>query len=181
VVAINTYFGNILGSGSNTIVIHNNVGTSITILGLTIGSAKTGGSTVGYTAGSAENVVLVLGYGSSGSAVTEVSGTNVRWFADKRQYDGSTDLGDASVTLTAASTRIQYQNVTLTANRTITLPNSGLYEGMEFEIARRATTPGAFTLQVVDPLGGNNHLFPASTNGFVRFRYRGAWRIMSTS
>lgn len=183
VLAINTYIGNLVGSGPNTICIHNNVNTVISILGLTIASAKSGGSTVGYTAGSAENVVMVMGYSSSGSAVTEVSGTNVRWFADRRQYDGSTDLGDVSVTLTATSTLLQYQNVTLTANRTITLPSSGQYEGMEFEIVRRAATPGAFTLTVTDPIAANNHVFASSTNGYVRYRYNsGAWRrIMSAS
>jgi hypothetical protein len=69
--------------------------------------------------------------------------------------------------------------VTLTANRTITLPNSGLYEGMEFHIVRRATTPGAFTLQITDPIGANNYTFAASTNGYVKYRAKnGAWRII---
>ena len=40
--------------------------------------------------------------------------------ADKRQKDIITDIGDASVVLTAASRAMHYQNVTLTANRTIT-------------------------------------------------------------
>jgi hypothetical protein len=50
---------------------------------------------------------------------------------------------------------------------------------MEFEITRKAAVPGAFTLQVVDPIGANNHTFASATNGFVRYRAKGgAWRIL---
>jgi hypothetical protein len=50
---------------------------------------------------------------------------------------------------------------------------------MEFEIVRKAATPGAFTLQVVDPVNANNYTIAASANGWVRYRYRGAWRPMA--
>ena len=34
-------------------------------------------------------------------------------------------------------------------------------------------SPGAFALQVVDPLSGQNYTFAASTNGSVRYKYVG--------
>ena len=80
---------------------------------------------------------------------------------------------------TTTSDEIQYQNATLTANRTITMPNTGLYEGMAFHIVRRATAPGAFALQVTDPIGANNYTFASASNGYVKYRAKsGAWRIV---
>lgn len=135
----------------------------------------------------------VMPFVSNGSLVNNSTGTVTdeirsvfgsvplpKFDADRRQIDAITDIGDASVTLTAASDRIQYQNVTLTANRTITLPNTGVYIGMEFHVVRRAGTPGAFTLQVVDPFAAVNYTFASSTNGYVKYRAvsSAAWRII---
>jgi hypothetical protein len=59
--------------------------------------------------------------------------------------------------------------VTLTANRTVTLP-TGTFEGQEFKIVRKAATPGAFTLTVTDPVSGFSEVIASNTNGFSHWR-----------
>jgi Pectate lyase superfamily protein len=161
-------------------------GTTLSVIGLTINTTMTSGALIAYFADAGLPLVCDINLNAQGSghASQDLRGllgnvTVPKFHADRRQMDAITDIGDASVTLTANSDAIQYQNVTLTANRTITLPNTGLYEGMTFHIVRRATTPGAFTLQVTDPIGAINHTFASGTNGYVKYRARGtAWRII---
>ncbi|MDE2436140.1 MAG: hypothetical protein KGM49_07770 [Sphingomonadales bacterium] len=178
--AITASVNGVLGSGGASYFLFGNSGTTITIHGLTVNDALTGGTLYGYTADTSVPIVAdvkVVGTRSSDD-VFPSTGCAPKFDADRRQKDRVTDLGDANVTLTSISTRIQYLNTTLTANRTITLPNSGIYEGMEFEIVRKLASPGAFTFQVVDPVGGNNYTFAASANGSVCYRYHGGWRLM---
>ena len=94
--------------------------------------------------------------------------------------NATTTRGDVTVTLTTADNRYQYYNTTLTTNRTITLPNTGVVDGLEFEIIR--VGGGAFTLQVTDPLTGKNFVFGAGVKGFVRYRARSAseWIVVGS-
>lgn len=94
--------------------------------------------------------------------------------------DATQTRGDVSVTLVATDYRVQYFNTTLTANRTVTLPNSGLQDGMEFHVIRYAGTPGAFTLQVVDGVSGKNYTIASGTKGFAKYRAvsTGEWLLI---
>lgn len=180
--AINASVNGVLGSGGASYFLFGNSSTTLSIFGLTASDAMTGGTLYAYTADAA--VPFVADVRVSGARTTDdvfpSTACAPRFDADRRQKDRVTDLTDANATLTAASTRIQYLGTALTANRTVTLPNTALYEGMEFEVVRKAATPGAFTLQVVDPVNARNHTFAASTNGWVRYRYSGSWRPMAS-
>ena len=171
----------LLGSGGTPRFI-SSVGGSISIFGLSCSSSMTGGTAIAYTASTIPFVADVILLNNFTDKLRTYLGNVAlpRIDADKCQPDVITDIGDASVTLTAGSDRIQYCNVTLTANRTVTLPSTGLYQGMEFDIVRKAATPGAFTLTVVDPVSGNNHVIASSTNGRVRYRYHSSWRTMAS-
>lgn len=79
-------------------------------------------------------------------------------------------LGDVSRTLVQADPDFIYCNATLTANRTLTLPNTGLLDGQIIRVVRWATTPGAFTYTISDPLGGRSAIIAASTKGFSQWR-----------
>lgn len=100
---------------------------------------------------------------------------------DVKSIDITQTNGDTSVTLLATSPRVQYFNTTLTANRSIILPSTGLVDGLDFEVVRYAGTPGAFTLQVVDPLSGKNYTIASGSKGFARYRAvgTGEWLLMS--
>ncbi len=81
----------------------------------------------------------------------------------------SGDRGNANVTLTANEVPVQQFATTLTANRTVTLPTTGLYPGLTFTVLR--TGLGAFTLAV-----GSAKTIPASTAARVDVEYTGsAW------
>jgi Pectate lyase superfamily protein len=180
----NSNINGVLGSGGSNYFLYGNSGTTMSIFGLTATTAMTSGVLYVYSADTAVPFVCDIrlnptGTGFASDNVKPATGCAPKFDADRRQKDYITDVGDAAVTLTAISDAIQYQNVTLTANRTITLPNTGLYEGMAFHIVRRAATPGAFTLQVIDPIGANNYTFASATNGYVKYRAKsGAWRIV---
>jgi Pectate lyase superfamily protein len=180
----NANINGVQGSGGANYFLFGNSGTTMSIFGLTATTLMTSGTLYAYTADAAVPIVCDIklnptGTGFASDNVKPATGCAPKFDADRRQKDYITDIGDAAVTLTAASDAVQYQNVTLTANRTITLPNTGLYEGMAFHIIRRATTPGAFTLQITDPIGANNYTFASATNGYVKYRAKGgAWRIV---
>jgi Pectate lyase superfamily protein len=184
--AIGSHANWILGSAGNSTFLQGTTGSTLSVIGLGVITSMTGGNLIAYSSDTALPLVadIELNILGSGRATDNLRGIlgNVpvpKFNADKRQMDYITDIGDTSPTLTATSDEIQYQNVTLTANRTITLPNTGLYEGMAFHIVRRAATPGAFTLQVTDPIGGNNYTFASATNGYVKYRAKsGAWRVI---
>lgn len=170
----------LLGSGGTPRFVSSSNG-SLSIFGLTCSSAMTAGTAIAYVAATIPFVADVVLFNNFSDRLRTYLG-NVplpKFDADKRQQDFITDVGDASVALTAASDMYQYANATLTAARAITLPSTGLYAGMEFHIVRKAAVPGAFTLAVTDPVSGNSYSFAASTNGYVRYRYHGAWRILA--
>lgn len=177
VTAINTVITGVLGTGS-VVGLFGNSGSSIAVHGLLAGTA-----TAALLAFGAETVPFVSGVKLTGIAHDNMFGSfgyGPRFNADKRQPDRIADIGDVSTVLSANAARIQHQNAALSANRSITLPAAGLYEGMEFEIVRRAAVPGAFTLTVIDPVSGVNHTFASATNGFVKYRYQGYWRILAS-
>ena len=186
--AIGSYVNWVTGSAGNSTFLQGTTGTTLVVIGLGAITSMTGGNLIAYSSDTALPIVadIDLNPQGTGRATDNLRGIlgNVpvpKFNADKRQPDYITDIGDTSPTLTATADEVQYQNVTLTANRTITLPNTGLYEGMAFHIVRRATTPGAFTLQVTDPLGANNFTFASATNGYVKYRAKGgAWRIIQS-
>ena len=185
VMAIGCSCNGVTGSAGEVRFLRGTVGTSLSVLGVLCSSSMSGGVLLPYEADDIKFVSGVqLNAGGAGACSEDLraflgSVPVPRFHADRRQGDAVTDIGDASATLTAASDALQYQNVTLTANRTITLPNSGLYDGMSFHVVRRAATPGAFTLQVIDPIGAANYTFASSTNGYVKYRAKGgAWRII---
>ncbi len=180
----NTNVNGVQGTAGASYFLFGESGTTMSIIGLTATTSMTGGTLLVYTADTAVPLVADIklnptGTGRASDDVFPWSGCAPKFDADKRQRDRINDIGDADAALSASSLAIQYQNVTLTANRAITLPSTGLYEGMSFHIVRRATTPGAFTLQVTDPIGANNYTFASATNGYVKYRARsGAWRII---
>lgn len=93
----------------------------------------------------------------------------------------SADNGDADVVLDFGDPNIQQFNTTLTAGRTMTLPGprSGLtdcFNGLTYRIVRNATTPGAFTLSVLQDGGGTLIVIPTNTNMIVEYTFRrNAW------
>jgi hypothetical protein len=86
--------------------------------------------------------------------------------------------GDISVTLTSGDLPLQYFNTAFTVNRTITLPSTGLYDGMTFTIVKYNTS--AFTLLVNDPLSAKNITIPASTKASVTYRAVGTGEWLPT-
>lgn len=184
--AIGCYANGVAGSAGNSYFMQGSTGTTLSVIGVAATTTMTGGNLFPYYSDLALPIVCDVNLNPTGTGrATEdlrglIGGVAVpKFHADRRQMDYITDIADTAVTLTASSDAIQYQNVTLTANRTVTLPNAGLYEGMAFHIVRRAATPGAFTLQVTDPIGANNYTFASATNGYVKYRAKsGAWRII---
>lgn len=183
ITIINASCNGMTGTGGGPIFILGNVGTQLSINGLWCSDSMTGGTPIAY---SADNILSVANVKLQNrfSDNTRLGGPTLalpRFNADKRQVDAHTEVGDASVALTAASDRIQLFSTALTGNRSVTLPSTGTYDGMEFEIVRRINgATGAFSLQVIDPLSGQNYIFPASSKGSVRYRCLsgGQWKIM---
>lgn len=184
--AIGCNANGVAGTAGNNFVMQGTTSTTLSVIGLAVTTAMTGGNLFAYFSDLALPIIadINLNPQGTGRATEDLRGLIgaaivPKFHADKRQMDYITDIADTSVTLTASSDAVQYQNVTLTANRTITLPGTGLYEGMAFHIVRRAATPGAFTLQVIDPVGANNYTFASAVNGYVKYRIKsGAWRII---
>jgi hypothetical protein len=86
--------------------------------------------------------------------------------------------GDSAVTLTAASPMHQYFDTPLTTNRTIALPTTGLFNGMQFTITRSRNCVDLFTLNVQDGLSGKNTLlYPNQTVTYIA-RSTGEWTIL---
>ena len=163
------------GTG-NPILFSGNSGARLAIHGMNIYSAMTGGNAVAYSAPelvSAENINL------TGSHITNNPRSQLgnvampRITADNLSMDYSLTNGDSDLTMAAGTTaaRVVIYNTTLTANRTVTLPNSGINDGNEFTILR--TAGGAFSLQVSDPVSAVNFTFPANTTGWVKYRALG--------
>ena len=108
----------------------------------------------------------------SGNNLADTTGVNATPAIAGRQTI-SADRGDANVTLDATvDATVQRFATTLTANRTVTLPSSGVYNGMTFRIVR--TGLGAFTLDV-----GGLKTIPSATAAFVDVVYTGSAWVLS--
>jgi hypothetical protein len=91
--------------------------------------------------------------------------------ADNITPDGQNNLGDANATLALGSIRYQ-RMATITANRTVTLPNAAnSYDGMTFTIIKDSTA--AFTLQVIDPINARNITLPSGSRASCTYRFNG--------
>lgn len=84
----------------------------------------------------------------------------------------SADNGDAAATLTTASDPVQLWNTTLTADRAVTLPSTGVLEGMRIRIVRPAG--GAFNLNV-----GTGPLKALPATSWCDVEYTGAAWILT--
>jgi hypothetical protein len=165
----------ISGSTSFPVAIFGTNGSRFTFLSLLIDLLLTTGYVTAYYAA---EVSFIDHCSMTGNATDNTQTYLGVSFAPKinlqaKMGDFREEVGDASKAMTSASGRLQTVTTALTANRSITLPPaSGMVVGMEVEIVRKVpSAPGAFTLTVVDPLSGQNYTMPASTNGFVRYRY----------
>lgn len=164
------------GSSNSNIAVRGNVNSRGTLLSLSVSAQTTGW----VTAYSITEVTFIDKVALSGN-VTDNTKTYLG-FDSVKKLDLSVQLpdltefrGDASITLTSAMGKLQILNVVLTADRTITLPGSNsLPVGAVFDIIRNGgAAPGAFALTIIDPISGQNHTFPANTNGSVRYRANG--------
>jgi hypothetical protein len=125
------------------------------------------------------NTALGGHYNPNSALGGSYAGTYPEYDYDIQPANYTQTWGDVNVTLTMrsasglASAKVNEFVNQLSANRTITLPSTNFDDGTEFVIVRKATTPGAFTLTVVDPVSGNSCTFPNSTNGSVVYRATG--------
>lgn len=160
------------------VAIKGNTGSRLTLLGLSVGTNPTAGW---LTACLADEITFADKITTLGNCTTNTQTYLGVFTAPKLDLgaklgDFAEFPGDASKVLTGSSGQKQVFSATLTANRSVTLPNNSdnlMVKGMEIEIVRDTGTPGAFSLSVIDPLSGRNYVIPASTNGFVRYRYTG--------
>jgi hypothetical protein len=84
----------------------------------------------------------------------------------------SADRGDANVTLTVADAEVQVFATALTSGRTVTLPSSGLYNGLTYLVARTAAATGTAGLVV------GSSLITLYAGGWCRVvRQDGAWAL----
>ena len=138
-------------------------------MGVTADSIGAGSSVGLFSATDVRYCAAVTVPTSPSGFIKQIAGdTAPRLDFDLYQADRGTNRGDVSVTLSSTDTKLQYFNTPLTANRTITLPSSGLYAGLTFTIVRWGL--GAFTLQVIDPVSGKNTTIPSATRGSVTYR-----------
>jgi hypothetical protein len=87
----------------------------------------------------------------SGATPQQLEAT-LRWakYLDSLDAELSADRGDASVVLAIGrDAGTQVFATALTANRTVTVPLQGAWNGLRYTVVRPAT--GAFTLTVQDP------------------------------
>lgn len=180
VVAIGVKAFSVTASGTGASKILNGPsGGTLSVMGFE--GSSTGNSTVPYSFTDIKFISDVQCAGTMVKNTRDILGDQSgipRLNVDCLTSDATKTRGDVSVTLTATDYRVQYFNTTLTANRTVTLPSTGLVDGQEFKVVRYAG--GAFTLSVSDPLGSKNYTIPASLNGFVTYRAvgTGEWLIV---
>ena len=137
------------------------------------GTISGGGSLIPYAA---STLGIVSGYVPAGSWLadprTALGGTSAPKLTTYKAGDGVHIRGDVDVTLTTADLKYQYFNTTLTTNRTVNLPTTGLVDGYEFVIQR--TGLGSFTLTVNDGSATNqDYTIASATKGFVHYRCLG--------
>ena len=96
---------------------------------------------------------------------------NGRWKRVDPRDQVSPDNGDANLTITAIMERIQLFATSLTANRTVTLPTTGLFNGQTYVILR--TDTAAFTLTVTGVA-----TIPSGVSGLIVAVYNGtSWEL----
>jgi hypothetical protein len=146
------------------------------------------------TATAAEKYVYLLGYTTPGdgggglfwldsSDTTSVEDLNIvfnpdvvangRWKRAETDDHMSPDRGDADYTITAFDFGIQRYSTALTADRTVTLPASGLYKGKKVSVIR--TVGGSYNILIgaVATLTGS---------GLVEVQYDGsAWVVITST
>ena len=117
--------------------------------------------------------------GSAGSAVCQLTWMSSTTAADNLIVDEWADPGrvgvtnNANVSLSAGSAYLQIFSTPLTADRTVTLPesrsNSGnnLFSGRRFKIVREHSASAAFALNIVDITGSAVATIASSTSGLV--------------
>jgi hypothetical protein len=141
----------------------------------------------------------VINAGGSGSAyLTDLGSSDAcRDLILQDWVSGGVDaatLMDADQTLTVGTAdQTQVLDVTLTANRVLTLAGSvdgtdgNMFDGVGWTIMRKAAVPGAFTYTIRDSRTNLVYMFPANTNGSVTVVWCRAlaagpgWLVTSTS
>ena len=171
-------FVNALGAQANVGGLYVNDCVRAQLIGNTVHLDITSGQCfrVG-SSGTADVITLVgnianIGGGSGSQLLLSATATHVRMSDNSWEPAlGITTRGDVDVTLTMADTATQRFSSALTANRTVTLPTAGLYNGAKFRVVRSGL--GAFTLAV-----GSAKTIPSATAAFVDVEYDGsAWRL----
>ncbi len=100
---------------------------------------------------------------------------NGRWIAQDTSKHISADRGDANYTIVIGDYGIQLFETTLTANRTVTLPTTGLYRGLTYTVVRMDVA--AYTLDV-----GGIKTIPSEEAAAVTIVYNGvAWKLIDYS
>lgn len=180
------------GSGNVNLWVFSN--SNVELMGCTIGSLSVGNGTTVYCINAYSIAIRgflvggTLGTGSTAYAVYAGTflvaeglvaqnnfirlGSIPKLDIDNTQVNKTKVQGDVSVTLSVTDYPYQYFNTNLTANRTVTLPNTGLYDGLTFTIISRNTA--AFTLTIADPVSAKNTVIPASTKARVTYRAIGS-------
>jgi Pectate lyase superfamily protein len=157
------------GTG-NPVLLKANAGGSLTVDDFTANSSATSGMAAAYISDDVKFVANVKLTGLVTDNLPKYIGNFAmpRVNADHQSQDYTQTNGDANVVMTAGSYRVQNFSTQLTANRTCTLPDTGIEDGMEWTITK--TGGGAFTLQVIDPINGYNYTIASTSNGYVRYR-----------
>ena len=121
--------------------------------------------------------------GSGGSAVCQLTWVSATVAADQLIVDDWADLGrvavtnDANTSLSAGSAYLQIFSTPLTADRTLTLPesrsNSGnnLFSGRRFKVVREHSASAAFALNIKDIAGNTLATIASSTSGLVELTW----------
>lgn len=126
---------------------------------------------------------MAFNAGSAGSAVCQLTLVSASTAADNLIVEDWADTGrvnitnNADVTLSAGSAYLQIFSTPLTADRTLTLPesrsNSGnnLYSGRRFRVVREHSASAAFALNIKDIAGTTLATIASSTSGLVELTW----------
>lgn len=156
-----------VAAGGNVNCINAGTGGRLAVHGLTVGGTL--GSGASATAVASDNLVCVENLIALNSFTRYLSYTKLPFLdVDLLQPIKTKVRGDENVVLTIADYSLQYFNTPLTANRAISLPTTGLYDGMTYTIVKWTTA--AFTLTIQDNNSGKNTVLPSGTKASVTYR-----------